>query len=92
MFRDILKQLCEPDQYENGSLYPDQGELQEILRNNIKWSSSDKAVLIDQDGIVTAVYPDYNGKYYNGKYYNGSYGEKSDYGNGIDLAWEIEKL
>lgn len=29
---------------------------------------------------------------YNGKYYNGSYGEKSDYGNGIDLAREIEKL
>lgn len=24
----------QPDQYENGSLYPDQGELQEILRNN----------------------------------------------------------
>lgn len=29
---------------------------------------------------------------YNGKYYNGSYGEKSDCGNGIDLAREIEKL
>lgn len=29
---------------------------------------------------------------YNGKYYKGSYGEESDYSNGVDLAWEIEKL
>ncbi len=192
----------QPDQYENLSLYPDQRELQEVLRNTIKWSSSDKAVLVDQDGIVTAVCPgkavisaeladktyrcevhvlsndtdeipiSYNNKLfseelfhkiekmevrspstkkiqdpflissiysylaaldldldevitspdsirmggstlilhlksgeklgvilggglnigYNSKYYDGSYGEESGYGNGVDLACEIEKL
>lgn len=192
----------QPDQYKNFILYPDQRELQEVLRDNIKWSSSDKAVLVDRDGIVTAVCPgkavisadladktyrcevyvlsddtdeipiSYNNKLfseklfhkiekmevrspstkeiqdpflissiysylaaldleldevvtspdsirmggstlilhlkggekmgvilggglnigYDKKYYDGSYGKESGYGNGIDLAWEIEKL
>ncbi len=47
----------QPDQYKNLILYPDQRELQDVLRDNIKWSSSDKAVVVDQDGIVTAICP-----------------------------------
>lgn len=46
----------QPDQFENLRLYPDRGELQEILQNDTKWSSSDEAAIVDQSGIVTAVH------------------------------------
>lgn len=193
----------QPEKFKNYCLYPDLEDYQDILRQYTKWSSSDKAVTVDRDGIVTAVHPgkavvsvDLNGKIYRceievlpegteeipisyhntlfteelyhkiekmelkppvytsreirdsfrissiysflaasnleleevitgpdsirmggsvlilhlkggekmgidlggisvtyeDKYYNCSYGENSDYGNGVDLAWEIQKM